>query len=532
MIILIKIRQLNELNSLTKQWKLIFVLLLFVNSVSFSQFQNIKIGTYNSYSPQEPTIVLDPKNTNNILVAANTDLYYYSTNGGFNWTRGIINSNYGIAGDPCVIIDSSSNYYHFHLVPDLTKVVCQKASSLGSVWSNGTYTGVNGTKDNDKEWAAVDRKTNFLYVSWAQFDQHGSMSTSDSTSIQFSRSTNQGLSWTTQTRLNKRNGNAQGGNLSCHAPMPAVGPNGDVYVTWMGPLGLMIDISHDYGVTWLDEDIKVTPSRVNWLVFNIPGIQRAPGFPIINCDLSNSLYSGNIYICWADQRNGSNNTDIWVVKSTDGGYLWSSPKKVNNDQYTRHQFFPWMTIDQATGYLYFIFYDRRNYTDSKTDVYMAVSKDGAETFENIKISETPFTPSQSVFLGDYIGITAYNNVIRPVWTRLDNGTLSLYTAIINSVSNVDENPELVLPDDFILSSAYPNPFNPSTTIKYKIKKPGMVTLKAFDISGKEVYTIVNSYQTAGEYKILWNAEKLTSGVYLLNMRFNNLSKTIKTILMK
>jgi hypothetical protein len=520
-------------NLIIKAHKIIFIAFLFiVNSISYSQFQNVKIGNYNSYSPQEPTIVVDPKNTNNLLVAANTNLFYYSTNGGFNWTRGLINSNYGIAGDPCVVIDSASYYYYFHLVPDLTKVVCQKTTSLGSVWSNGSFTGVNGTKDNDKEWAVVDKKTNYLYVAWAQFDQHGSTLTTDSTSIQFSRSTDQGLSWSQQTRINKTNGNAQGGNLSCHAPMPAVGPNGDVYVTWMSPLGLMVDISHDNGITWLNNDIKVTPSRINWLLFNIPGIQRAPGFPIINCDLSNSIYNGNIYICWADQRNGSNNTDIWVVKSTNGGYLWSNPKKVNNDQYTRHQFFPWMTIDQTNGYIYFIFYDRRNYTDNKTDVYMAISKDGGDTFENIKISETPFTPLQSDFIGDYIGITAYNNVIGPVWTRVDNGSLSLWTAIINSVSNVNENSNVVLADNFALSSAYPNPFNPSTTIEYTIKKSGFVSLKVYDISGKEVSTIVNSYQTAGDYKILWKVENLTSGIYLINLQFNNLTKTIKTVLMK
>nr|MBK9651772.1 hypothetical protein [Bacteroidota bacterium] len=69
-----------------------------------------------------------------------------------------------------------------------------------------------------------------------------------------------------------------------------------------------------------------------------------------------------------------------------------------------------MTVDQATGYLYFVFYDRRNYTNNQTDVYVAVSTDGGTTFINHKISQTPFVPDPNVFFGDYTNITAYNGL--------------------------------------------------------------------------------------------------------------------------
>ena len=66
-----------------------------------------------------------------------------------------------------------------------------------------------------------------------------------------------------------------------------------------------------------------------------------------------------------------------------------------------------------------------------TDVYIAKSTDGGLTFQNERISESPFAPDENTFFGDYINIAAANGVIRPVWTRLDQSSLSIWTAIIN-----------------------------------------------------------------------------------------------------
>jgi hypothetical protein len=66
-----------------------------------------------------------------------------------------------------------------------------------------------------------------------------------------------------------------------------------------------------------------------------------------------------------------------------------------------------------------------------TDVYWATSKDGGNTWHNERISESPFTPEATVFFGDYNNITAHNGIVRPIWTRLQDGRLSIHTAIIN-----------------------------------------------------------------------------------------------------
>jgi len=147
--------------------------------------------------------------------------------------------------------------------------------------------------------------------------------------------------------------------------------------------------------------------------------------------MSVGSHRGTLYISWSDQKNGYDNTDVWISRSTDEGVTWSSPAKVNDDSGQKHQFFNWMTIDQSTGIIYIVFYDRRNYEDENTDVYMASSTDGGKTFLNERISDSPFFPLAETFMGDYTNVTAINGMVRPIWTRLDSNKLSIYTAIVD-----------------------------------------------------------------------------------------------------
>ena len=502
---------------------------VFIKPVS-AQFQNVQVGApLNTYEPEEPSIVINPNNTNHILVGSNSNNYYFSTNAGLTWQHGFLYSSFGVSGDPCVLVDQNGNYYYFHLVPDMSRVICQKTNSIGGSWSNGSYTGVNGTKDNDKEWAAIDQDNGNIYVAWAQFDEHGSFNTLDSSEIQLSRSTDGGLTWSVPVVVSDRKGNAQGSNYSYHAPMPAIGPNNELYVTWMGPEGLMFDKSIDGGFTWLQNDINVSGFHINWLVFNVPGVEIVPGFPIISCDLSSGVYNGNIYICWTDQRSGYYDTDVWLTKSTDAGLSWYPPIRVNDDGPGRHQFFAWMTIDQSNGYLYFVFYDRRNYTTLQTDVYMARSTDGGASFTNFLISENPFTPSYNNYLGHYIGISAHNNVVRPVWTRVDNNLPSLWTAIIDSLTKVDDKTYTMVPSVYKLFQNYPNPFNSTTNIKYSIVDKAFVSLKVYDVLGNEVSTLLNEEKPAGSFEIKFSAQNLPSGIYFYKIRVDNYIETKKMI---
>ena len=81
---------------------------------SQSSYQNILISS--SGGPNEVSICFNPKNLNQVVAAANINFYYYSTNGGANWTTGSLSSTgYGVWGDPIIMCDTLGAFYFFHL---------------------------------------------------------------------------------------------------------------------------------------------------------------------------------------------------------------------------------------------------------------------------------------------------------------------------------------------------------------------------------------------------------------------------------
>lgn len=489
-----------------------------------AQYENILISIINS--PEEPSIVINPRNPDQLVAGANIRSYYYSFDGGYNWTRGdLVSQENSVNGDPCLIVDTAGYFYYFHLSdpPEgnwIDRIVCQKFDTETLEWNDGTYTGLNGTKNQDKAWAVVDSATNTIYVTWTQFDDYGSSNPNDYSNILFSKSTDGSLTWSDPVQINEVSGDCIDSDNTTEGAVPAVGPDGEIYVAWSGPAGIVFDRSLDGGETWLDEDIFIDSQPTGW-DYGIPGIFRANGLPITCCDISQSAYRGNIYVNWSDQRNGSDDTDIWFSKSTDGGDTWSEAKRVNDDEPGNQQFFTWMTVDQANGTIYMVFYDRRNYYDDiNTDVYIAKSTDGGETFENILISESPFYPSSSVFFGDYTNITAYNNRVRPIWARLSNGQLSVWTAIVDMTVG-ETKPNAIKP--FSLAQNYPNPFTESTYYSYELREPSVISLDVYDVFGRLITRLIdNELIYPGEYNARFDAAKyqLQSGVYWMVLRSN------------
>ncbi len=412
------------------------IIFLFIFSIpAFSQHKNIMISDYDN--PEETTICINPKKPNILVAGANIDNYYFSSDTGKTWRSEKLKTKLGVWGDPCIISDTIGNFYYFHLsnTPSsdnaYDRLVCQKSYDNGITWNKGTFLGLNKNNTQDKHWAAIDPATNNIYVTWTQLQEKSSGNKSNS-DILFSVSKDLGKTWTKGLKINKEPGkNYEKGKLALGA-MPAVGPNGEIYTTWSSSKGIIFDKSLDTGITWLSEDITISEfSKGSWS-FEVSGVYRCYSFPIIACDVSNSEYRGNIYITWFDKQKGKKDLDILISRSGDGGKSWTKPKKVNDDTTSTNQFMPWMSIDQSNGNIYFIFYDRRNYTDNKTDVYMAQSTDGGKTFTNFKINERSFTPDSYTFMGDYNGIAVHNNIVRPIWTSMnDHSKTSVWTAIID-----------------------------------------------------------------------------------------------------
>jgi hypothetical protein len=419
-------------------YKTIFALVV-INILIFSQFKNVQVNKQKNM-PEEVSIAINPANPNNLIAGANINIYYWSTDKGATWNEGYLKSDdYGVWGDPCLVFDLNGNGYYFHLSRPsqqqwIDRMVCHKTTDGGATWSNpGSYTGLNLPKKQDKEWSVVQYvdgpRKNYIYLTWTQFDAYESKTPTDSSNIMFSYSSDAGLNWSKAKRINELAGDCKDSDSTDEGAVPAIAPNGDIYVGWSGPAGIVLDKSTDGGDTWLDKDIYVCPQVKGW-DYDIEGIYRCNGMPVTCCDISSSPNRGNVYINFSDARNGDDDIDVFVVRSTDGGTTWNDAVRVNQDAPGNHkqQFMSWMSVDPVTGIIYVLFYDRREHDDKQTDVYLARSTDGGLTFADKKISDSPFLPVKGVFFGDYINVAAYNNQVACIWQRMDMGTLSVIYA--------------------------------------------------------------------------------------------------------
>ncbi len=515
-----------------------FLIALILPLSLLAQPKNIMIG--DTYNPEEPSIYINPKNPALIMAGANISRCYLSQDTGRTWTMTTLTSNSGVWGDPCISADTAGNFLFLHLANPpqgqghwIDRIVFQKYNIGNQNWTTDSYMGLSTDtlKAQDKEWIAVDPGNNNMYVTWTEFDKYGSKNPLDSSRILFSRSIDGGSSWSIPIRLSRQAGDCIDSDSTVEGAVPAIGPNGEIYVAWAGPNGLVFDRSLDSGKTWLNNDIAIDPMPGGW-DYDVAGISRCNGLPITKCDVSNGPNHGTIYVNWTDQRNGLQNVDVWLSKSTDGGNTWSSPVRVNDDTTQRVQFFTWMDVDQSTGYLYFVFYDRRNHNDSLTDVYMAVSKDGGSTFANYQISESPFLPSHTIFFGDYNNISVQNGIIRPIWTRLHNGQLSIWTALINPDTHLGISKDRNGQED-IISSTYPNPTNGENYFSFKIHQATKINLEVIDNQGRIICKLIDGeiFQAGMFVKAFNSADyNLSSGTYYFVLESYNHRITKKFVL--
>jgi len=112
------------------------------------------------------------------------------------------------------------------------------------------------------------------------------------------------------------------------------------------------------------------------------------------------------------------------------------------------------------------------------------------------------------------------------WWVIDNVLIS-GDILTNATINGNE-----IPDDYSLSQNYPNPFNPVTTIEYSIPKSGLVALDVYNVLGKNIATLVNESQDAGNYQIEFKGNNLPSGTYFYRFQSGNFIQVRKMILLK
>jgi len=476
--------------------------LIFIVFQLEAQVKNILIS--NDFNPNEVSIAISKKSPNIQVAASNLNNVYFSSDSGKSWTQTQITCPYGIWGDPILVSDANGIFYYFHLTNPsngtwIDRLVCQRSSDGGKTWTPGVAFGLNGKKKQDKEGVAVHPKTGELYVTWTQFDAYGSKNPLDSSVILFSKSSDQGNTWSQPQRISFFAGDCLDSSNTVEGAIPAVGENGEVFVSWSGPKGIVFQKSMDGGNTWLSMEKVVVPGH-SW-TFDVPGIYRCNGLPQTLFLTSKKMLA----ILYSDQSKGKWDTDVWLLTSNDLGENWNKPTRVNQDVPGKHQFFSWGTWDEETGKLWIVYYDRRNYPNSLTDVFLGSTFNGSD-FQEQRISQQPFLPSEKVFFGDYSSIDVHGKMVRPMWTRLDQGALSVWTALVeDTVSPV------------VIQDVAPIVDSPATTfISFKMKKAGKVNLKLVDMNGRVKAEVIKSeMMPAGKHivPIHKKALQISEGLY-------------------
>ncbi len=227
-----------------------------------------------------------------------------------------------------------------------------------------------------------------------------------------------------------------------------------------------------------------------------------------------------------------------VLKTLNGGLLWDV-----------------VNASKTDGEYHRVFcFDENTLIVNKNDT-LFLSSDAGSTLSKLYVSPygiagITFTNRYTGYLSNYMG--TYKTVDGGAhWSLSSNYNLSMisfssdligwgnisgygiiYTSDggVNSVETETVNNKL--PDNFVLQQNYPNPFNPATTIEYSIPEASFVSLKVYDILGKEIETLVEDYVSPGNYKSTWNANSLSSGVYFYRLNSGNVSVVRKMCLIK
>jgi hypothetical protein len=106
------------------------------------------------------------------------------------------------------------------------------------------------------------------------------------------------------------------------------------------------------------------------------------------------------------------------------------------------------------------------------------------------------------------------------------------TLVNYNITGINKNNSTEIIKDYSLFQNYPNPFNPTTVINYQIPKDGFVSLKVYDLLGKEVKTLISGHKNPGSYSANFDASNLASGIYFYRLRAGNFISTKKMMLLK
>lgn len=156
--------------------------------------------------------------------------------------------------------------------------------------------------------------------------------------------------------------------------------------------------------------------------------------------------------------------------------------------------------------------------------------------EQVSISNNPLSLSYNNFGGGQLILSGDFNkqiFLDEITLTAEEGSRNSFISKLNLTGNpTDVNSISNLPTDFSLSQNYPNPFNPSTIISYQLPEQSNVSLKIYDMLGREIKTLVNDVKPAGIYNVNFNADNISSGIYFYTLNTHGFTQSKKMMLVK
>ncbi len=507
---------------------------------------NIRINSDTTGQVQnEEQIVVNPANPDNIVAVWRDFRLGYrrvgmgrSFDGGFTWEDELfVEPTFPKQSDPALTYHSSGSIYTVVLSYDPygsgDALMVSETTDGGLSWGTWYPAVINYDPDifEDKEMMACDRSGSIydgnLYITWTRF----LYAPSTETTITLVRSTDGGVTWDDPVAVSDDHG--------VQWSVPAVGPEGEVYVAWVKYYDdeIRFDRSFDGGVTWGDD---ITVQQTGFASGYINPDLLIFAFPAMDVDITNGPNRGNIYIAYTDDPNGD--TDIFLTRSRNQGDTWTTPVRVNDDAIGNgaDQFHPWLVCDE-NGTLHLIFYDRRNDVPQNLlmDLYYTYSSDGGITWSpNERITTVSSNPAldslDSGLIGEYNGLAVFGGVIHPIWTDTRNGHQDAFTAVWDTsvtVPPLQEDPFAGTQLNFRVDCS-PNPFNNTTTFSFKLSQSEFVELAVYDLLGRKVANLLEGRLRAGDHQVEWRADDQPSGLYLIRIQAGAKVGTIKALLLE
>jgi hypothetical protein len=401
----------------------------------------------------ESSVAIDYANPQYLIAASNNiktsgrQKQFYSSDGGKTWkaTELPLAEGKALHSDPAVAFASDGAAWAATIGINNTgsslQIQTYKSIDHGATWS--FVATISAGSNNDKEMMVIDAYPtspykDHIYIAW---DVPGQ-------GVRFSYSTDRGATWSRPASLSTDSA------IGVHL---ATGPQGELYIGWpdVTSRNIFVRRSADGGKTFGPAQ-KIAQTSAAYEITIPPMCRRnALIYLSLGVDRSTSSRKGRVYAAWTDLDgqgqpgcNGNSgsttgNASIHLSYSNNGGTTWSSPRPVGPAKAHVDHFNQWLDVDPEDGSLYVLYYSTSgDNSRHSTNVYLAKSSDGQDTWSETKLSsastdETESTADQGNQYGDYNGLVAYKTVVHGTWTDRRTGVPGSKEQIFTNAPTAD-----------------------------------------------------------------------------------------------